>query len=86
MNFFSYITAVRQLWPICVDLIRLIEETIPDEGAGSKKLAAFDMMLKAAIDRSEDISDSFEALQPIAHDIVGTVVSLYNAIGQFRTR
>ena len=68
------------------ELVKIIEDTIPDEGAGSAKLAAFDVMLKAAIEKADDIDESFDKLQPVAHDIVAAVVSLYNAAGIFKKR
>ena len=84
MNLWTYLTWVKRLWTMVADIVRLIEETIPDDGAGSQKLKAFDILLKAAIEKADDIDESFEKLQPVAHDIVGAVVSLYNATGLFR--
>ena len=42
-----------------VEIVKLIEETIPDDGAGKEKLAAFDIMLKAAIEKADDIDAEF---------------------------
>ena len=81
MNIFTYLSWVRKLWTTVVEIVKLIEETIPDDGAGKEKLVAFDLMLKAAIDKSEDIDESFDKLQPVAHDIVAAVVTLFNATG-----
>lgn len=67
-----------------VDIVKLIEETIPDDGAGKAKLAAFDVLLKAAIEKADDIDEQFDKLQPVAHDIVNTVVTLFNTVGLFR--
>ena len=67
-----------------MEIVKLIEETIPDDGAGKEKLAAFDIMLKAALDKADDIDESFDKLQPVAHDIVSAVVTLFNATGLFR--
>lgn len=67
-----------------MEIVKLIEETIPDDGAGKEKLAAFDIMLKAALDKADDIDESFDKLQPVAHDIVAAVVTLFNATGLFR--
>jgi len=86
MNLWTYLTWVKRLWTMVADIVRLIEETIPDDGAGNAKLAAFDVLLKAAIEKADDIDESFEKLQPVAHDIVGAVVSLYNATGLFRKK
>jgi hypothetical protein len=84
MNIFTYLSWVRKLWTTVVEIVKLIEETIPDDGAGKEKLVAFDLMLKAAIDKSEDIDESFDKLQPVAHDIVAAVVTLFNATGLFK--
>ena len=75
MNILTYLSWVRKLWNTVVEIVKLIEETIPDDGAGKEKLAAFDIMLKAALDKADDIDESFDKLQPVAHDIVAAVVS-----------
>lgn len=84
MNILTYLKWVGVLWDVCVEIVKLVEKTIPDEGAGSKKLAAFDILLKSAIDKADDIDEQFEVLQPVAHDIVSAVVTLFNATGLFR--
>jgi hypothetical protein len=84
MSIFEYLKWVKKLWTMVVDIVKLIEETIPDDGAGKAKLAAFDVMLKAAIEKADDIDESFDKLQPVAHDIVGTVITLFNTVGIFK--
>lgn len=84
MNVLTYLSWVRKLWNTVVEIVKLIEETIPDDGAGQEKLAAFDIMLKAALEKADDIDESFEKLQPVAHDIVAAVVTLFNATGLFK--
>lgn len=86
MSLLTYLTWVKRLWKTVSEIVRLIEETIPDDGAGSAKLAAFDILLKAALEKAEDIDESFDNLKPVAHDIVGAIVSLYNATGIFRRK
>lgn len=86
MSFLTYLKWVKRLWGMVVSMVKLIEETIPDDGAGYAKLAAFDQMLKAAIEKADDIDESFEVLQPVSHDIVGVVVTLYNATGIFKKK
>jgi hypothetical protein len=84
MNLFEYLGWVKRLWSMVVEIVKLIEETIPDDGAGKEKLAAFDIMLKAAIEKADDIDAEFSKLQPVAHDIVSTVVNLFNMVGKFK--
>lgn len=84
MNILTYLSWVRKLWNTVVEIVKLIEETIPDDGAGKEKLAAFDIMLKAALDKADDIDESFDKLQPVAHDIVAAVVTLFNSTGLFK--
>jgi len=84
MNIFTYLSWVKKLWTTVVEIVKLIEETIPDDGAGKEKLAAFDLMLKSALEKADDIDESFDKLQPVAHDIVGAVVTLFNATGLFK--
>jgi hypothetical protein len=84
MSIFEYLKWVKKLWSMVVDIVKLIEETIPDDGAGKEKLMAFDIMLKAAIEKADDIDEQFDKLQPVAHDIVNTVVTLFNTVGLFK--
>lgn len=84
MSLFEYLGWVKRLWSMVVEIVKLIEETIPDDGAGKEKLAAFDIMLKAAIAKADDIDAEFEKLQPVAHDIVSTIVTLFNHVGIFK--
>lgn len=84
MNIMTYLSWVKKLWAMVVDIVKLLEETIPDDGAGKEKLAAFDVMLKAAIEKADDVDESFDKLQPVAHDIVSAVVTLFNATGLFK--
>jgi hypothetical protein len=60
MNILTYLSWVRKLWNTVVEIVKLIEETIPDDGAGKEKLAAFDIMLKAALEKADDIDESFD--------------------------
>ena len=84
MSIFEYLGWIKKLWNMVVEIVKLIEETIPDDGAGKAKLAAFDVMLKAAIEKADDIDESFDKLQPVAHDIVNTVITLFNTVGVFK--
>ena len=77
---------MRKLWAMVVEIVKLIEETIPDDGAGKEKLLAFDIMLKAALEKADDIDESFDKLQPVAHDIVAAVVTLFNATSLFKKK
>ena len=84
MSLFQYLSYMRKLWSTVVEIVKLIEETIPDDGAGKEKLIAFDIMLKAALEKADDIDESFDMLQPVAHDIVAAIVTLFNTVGLFK--
>tara|TARA_R110000823_G_C15900403_1_gene496890 strand:+ start:869 stop:1129 length:261 start_codon:yes stop_codon:yes gene_type:complete len=84
MGLLEYLKWVKKLWTTVIDIVKLIEETIPDDGAGKAKLAAFDVLLKAAIDKAEDIDEQFDKIQPVAHDIASAAVALFNATGLFK--
>jgi len=86
MSLLQYLRWIRRLWSMVVEIVKLIEETIPDDGAGKEKLMAFDIMLKAALEKADDIDESFDKLQPVAHDIVGAVVTLFNATSLFKKK
>ena len=41
-------------------------------------------MATALTTKADDIDESFDKLRPVAHDIVGAVVTLFNATGVFK--
>lgn len=84
MSLFEYLGWVKRLWNMVVEIVKLIEETIPDDGAGKEKLLAFDVVLKAAIEKADDINESWDKLRPVGHDIAAAVVTLFNAVGVFK--
>ena len=86
MSLIQYLSWIRKLWTMVVEIVKLIEETIPNDGAGKEKLLAFDIMLKAALEKADDIDESFDKLQPVAHDIVKAVVTLFNATSIFKKK
>tara|TARA_R110000796_G_scaffold42012_9_gene104163 strand:+ start:3189 stop:3449 length:261 start_codon:yes stop_codon:yes gene_type:complete len=86
MGILAYLGWIKKLWSMVVEIVKLIEDTIPDDGAGKEKLVAFDIMLKSAIEKSDDIDAEFDLLQPVAHDIVKAVVTLFNATGLFNKK
>ena len=82
MGILAYLGWIKKLWSMVVEIVKLIEDTIPDDGAGKEKL----IMLKSAIEKSDDIDAEFDLLQPVAHDIVKAVVTLFNATGLFNKK
>jgi len=79
MELLTYLSLVKRLWKTVVELVVIIEHEIPDEGSGSKKLDAFDVLLKGAIDRADDFDEPMETIAPVAHNIVTAVVALFKA-------
>ena len=67
---------VIQLIPAVINLIRAIEEAIPEAGFGAEKLKAVKEILQASYDGMTEI-------WPIVEKIIAIVVSMFNKTGKF---
>jgi hypothetical protein len=70
------ILIILQIIPFIIKIMREFEESIPESGAGSDKLASIKKILDALLDNSE-------ALWPTLEKIIGIIVTLFNAKGAF---
>ena len=67
---------VIQLIPVLINLIKAIEEAIPEAGWGAEKLKAVKEILQTSYDGIAEI-------WPIIEKIIAIVVSLFNKTGKF---
>ena len=67
---------VIQLIPVVINLIRAIEEAIPEAGFGAKKLKAVKEILQTSYDGITEI-------WPIVEKIIVIVVNMFNKTGKF---
>lgn len=74
MNISMLITII----PVIITLIKTVEDIVPGDGEGEKKLAAVREML-------ETIYGTFGSFGPIVEKIVSIIVKLFNKTGQFQT-
>lgn len=65
------------LLPLLIELVKAIEAAIPEQGAGSAKLAAVRDMLIALV-------PAVEAAWPAVEAVVAALVKLFNATGIFK--
>lgn len=68
---------IAKLIPALIDIMKAIEEAIPGEGQGEKKLAAVRGIL-------ENTVDGFNQVWPSVEKVIPVLVSTLNAVGVFR--
>ena len=69
---------VIQLIPALINLIKAMEEAIPEAGFGPRKLQAVREILQASYDGITEI-------WPMVEKIIGIFVELFNKTGKFKT-
>lgn len=74
---FATIGIVLNLVPSIIAAIRAIEEAIPGEGQGEKKLAAVREII-------ETVHGQALSLWPVLEKVIGVLVKTFNATGAFR--
>ena len=71
------IILIAKLIPVIIEIIKAIEEAIPGQGQGEKKLAAVRGILESTV-------EGFNNLWPNVEKIIPIVVSALNAAGVFK--
>jgi hypothetical protein len=83
-NFITILQLIAQIYPVIVQTIKAIEESIPVSGMGSAKLQLVKSTLESAYKSMEGAQVTFEQLWPTVQVIVSSVVAMYNAAGVFK--
>lgn len=73
----STIKLILQLIPIILEIIKAVEDQIPESGMGKEKLQFIKEVLMSAIPQVEEIWSMVEK-------IVSSAVTLYNSTGVFK--
>ena len=71
------IILIAKLIPVIIEIIKAIEEAIPGQGQGEKKLAAVRGILESTV-------EGFNNLWPNVEKIIPVIVSALNAAGVFK--
>ena len=71
------IALIFQLLPLIMDMVKMLEAAIPQQGKGTEKLEALQRML-------ETLDVGTKAVWPQISTIVSILVDLYNKTGVFK--
>lgn len=82
-RFVNMVKLVVSVLPALIDAVKTVEAICGQTGAGSYKLELVRGLLEAAYEASDDVSEPFEKIWNTLNRVVGGVVSLFNATGQF---
>jgi hypothetical protein len=82
----TLITIIKVL-PLIIDLVRGLEDVIPQSGQGAVKLAIAQEVLAAAYDEGASVSKDMpkEKWLTIATNLICKIVGIFNAHGIFKT-
>lgn len=76
--------ALSALLPIALQLIRQIEEAVPESGRGAEKLAAVREVLSRVFASVSGVTVTFEQLWPTLQALINSAVAAFNALGTFK--
>jgi hypothetical protein len=80
-QFIAIMKMVAQLYPVLMQIIKSIEDAMPDPGQGPAKLA-----LVKATNTMGDAKVKFESVWPTLQMVVGAMVATFNAAGIFKKK
>ncbi len=86
MNFVAIIKVALSLLPAVIEAIKAIEAAIPESGAGAQKLEIIKATLQKAHEVGGDTVGAFEQYWPVLSTMVGSVVTVFNAVGLFKKK
>jgi hypothetical protein len=77
---------VLQILPMVIEIIKAIEQAIPDKGRGSEKQAMLNTMVEQAVMADPCVSnDIIPELMPAVESVTKTIVKTFNDTGVFET-
>ena len=80
MKFLEILSVVTKLIPMLIEAIKAIEEAIPGQGQGEKKLAAVRSILEAA---TNFVDEQLDDVWPVLERVIAALVELFNKTGVF---
>jgi hypothetical protein len=84
MKYLEILKLVVSILPLLINLIQAAEAAFPASGQGAAKLDMVRAVLQQSYDFSNDKIAKFEDVWPAIQNIVATIVSTYNALGNFK--
>jgi hypothetical protein len=81
MKWLRIARAILLLIPAVITAIKALEDAIPGEGKGEKRLAAIREILQKIYDASDDAIVSFEDIWPAMQVTISTLVTAFNSVG-----
>ena len=86
LKLINILAVLPALWRFARDMARALEETIPEDGYGREKIAAFDKVLRTAIQISDDTDDrAEEKLSHLGTSLTQSAVELMKASGELKS-
>lgn len=84
MQYVQTIKLVLSLLPLIIQLVRSIEEALPESGQGAAKLTMVRSALEAGYKMATDAVISFEEAWPQISNVISAVVTMFNVSGVFK--
>lgn len=85
MRFLEIVRLIASLLPAIIEVVKSVEEAIPESGRGQDKLSLVRELLETVYEATDDVDESFAELWPIVQKVVNSVVSLFNRTGVFKS-
>lgn len=84
MQFLTTVRLILSLLPLILDTIRIIEQSLPQGGAGREKLALVRTAIESAWDAAAEKVGDINTLWPAIERVIGAAVAMYNNAGAFK--
>ena len=82
-QFIEVARMIANLLPVIIQIIRAIEEQVPESGKGAEKLGLARELIQVAYDSATDLSASFDEIWPMVNKIIDRLVATFNRLGIF---
>lgn len=76
--------ALSALLPLILQLVRELEQAIPDTGRGGEKLAQIREILQRVFATLTGLTVTFDQIWPTVQALIAGIVAAFNATGVFR--
>lgn len=86
MQWLQLIRLILTIFPLLIDVVKSIENAIPDSGKGKEKLEAVKVVLESTFKSATDVVGSFEQVWPALSSAVSGIVAMLNAAGVFKKK
>lgn len=80
----KYAKYIPIIWDAAQEIVKVVEQAMPEGGQGAAKFQAAKAFLRRVIDVSDEIEAAFDEVEPLVDGIIDAVVALFNATGVFK--